>query len=104
MSRKKGGPYDKPKEMLAKERDLWKQALGKEGYWLDIERAGHLNFTDFPPYSPLLARISPDVKQNNRIVNEASLCFLDRHLKGNLNSSCETISNKYPGIHLQKGN
>lgn len=70
----------------------------------DIERAGHLNFTDFPLYSPLLARISPDVKQNNRIVNEASLCFLDRHLKGNLNSSFETISNKYPGIHLQKGN
>lgn len=98
------GEKDKPQETVAKEQALWKQALGKEGDWLDIERAGHLSFTDFPLYSPLLVWTSPDVEQNHQIVKQASLCFLDKHLKGHSTSSLEAIPDKYPGVRFQKGN
>ncbi|KPD08234.1 hypothetical protein AM501_11125 [Aneurinibacillus migulanus] len=74
--------------------------MGK-GYILDIEQAGHLSFTDIPLYSPIMKVISPDVKRNHRIINEATLCFMDRHLKGEKNSSCKLIPQHYSGTRIQ---
>lgn len=91
---------DTPPEMKQIEEQRRSKVLGK-GYILDIEQAGHLSFTDIPLYSPIMKVISPAVKRNHRIINEATLCFMDRHLKGEKNSSCELIPQHYSGTRIQ---
>lgn len=73
--------------------------LAGRGCRLDIERASHLDFTDFPLYSPLLKSISPDVKRNHRLINESTLCFLDRYLRGNENAACRDLGPEQVGPH-----
>lgn len=91
-----------PAEMEQVALKRWKQALGNEGTVLQIEGAGHLNFTDFPLYSPLIAWVSPNVRQNHQIVNEATVRFFDRFLKGDPSSTWEALPRTYPGVSIGK--
>lgn len=94
---------DLSNKMVMEEEKRRKRAFQEKAYILDIKKASHLNFTDFPLYSPLIAWISPDVKQNHQIVNEATIWFFDQHLKEISDRSLESIISKYPKINFRKG-
>lgn len=65
---------------LKEERALRDRLLGKYGLELNLPKAGHLSFTDLPLYSPLLAPLAPDIKEQHRLINEQTLRFLQEHL------------------------
>ena len=62
-------------------------------YSLCIKDSGHLNFTDLPRISPFLAKKlgvgTVDSFECIKIVNDYSLAFFDKHIKGQQNSLLE---------------
>ncbi|WP_312117616.1 alpha/beta hydrolase family protein [Brevibacillus reuszeri] len=90
-----------PPEMEQMEQQRRQQLLGETGSILYLEQAGHLSFTDIPLYSPLIELVSPNVKEQHKIINEATLCFMNRHLKKDPSASCEYLPQKYSGVRSQ---
>lgn len=79
-----GGLYIKGMEEtmtgLEAERALRDRLLSRSGEERTLPQAGHLSFTDVPLYSPLLAPLAPDIKEQHRLINEITLRFLQKHL------------------------
>ncbi|OBR65057.1 hypothetical protein A7K91_05715 [Paenibacillus oryzae] len=65
---------------LEEEREIRNRMLGDTGLEVTLPKAGHLNFTDLPLYSPLLKILAPDPKEQHRLINEQTLQFLKKHL------------------------
>lgn len=65
---------------LEEERALRERLLEKSGAEITLPQAGHLSFTDLPLYSPLLAPIAPNIREQHRVINEHTLRFLQKHL------------------------
>jgi dienelactone hydrolase len=65
-------------------------------YSLCIKNSGHLNFTDLPRISPFLAGMlgvgTIDSFKCIKIVNDYSLAFFDKHVKGKPSSLLEGVS------------
>lgn len=65
-------------------------------YSLCIKDSGHLNFTDLPRISPFLAKKlgvgTVDSFEGIKIVNDYSLAFFDKHIKGQSSSLLEGIA------------
>lgn len=74
-----------PPEMKKAEQNRRKSVLGTTGKQVGLENAGHLSFTDIPLYSPMIETISPKVKENHKEINELTLQFFNRYLKGEEN-------------------
>ena len=90
-----------PPEMEQIEQQRREQVLANKGSILNLEQAGHLSFTDIPLYSPLIEMLSPNIVEQHKIINVATLCFMNRHLKKDQSASCEYLPQKYAGVHLQ---
>ena len=59
-----------------------KDSLSKYGgYWMTIQKANHLNFFDFPFFSPL-KQPNVDPTTVSRIIGRYLLAFFDKHLMG----------------------
>lgn len=91
---------DSPEMKLAEE-GRRERVLAQSGVELDIWQAGHLSFTDFPLYSPLMEALSPEVRRNHTIINEVSLAFMDRNLKGDPNASYLDVVGRYPDVTIR---
>ncbi|MFS0557696.1 alpha/beta hydrolase family protein [Brevibacillus sp. 179-C9.3 HS] len=91
---------DSPEMKLAEE-ERRERVLAQSGVEVDIRQAGHLSFTDFPLYSPLMEALSPEVRRNHSIINELSRAFMDRNLKGNPNISYLDVVERYPDVTIR---
>ncbi|MFP3389500.1 alpha/beta hydrolase family protein [Brevibacillus sp. SIMBA_040] len=90
-----------PPEMEQIEQQRREHVLANKGSILHLEQAGHLSFTDIPLYSPLIEMLSPNIVEQHKIINEATLCFMNRHLKKDQSASCKYLPQKYAGVRLQ---
>jgi hypothetical protein len=79
--------------------------LPGDGYY--VQRAGifHINFTDVPYWSPLMAQlgwIGPiNAQRGFDIVNSYSLAFFDKELKGRPSSLLEGQPKQYPEVNFE---
>lgn len=90
-----------PQEMKLAEEKRRERVLAQAGVELDFWQAGHLSFTDFPLYSPLMEALSPEIRHNHKMINEVSLAFMDRNLKGNPNISYIDVVERYPDVTIR---
>ncbi|KZE48325.1 hypothetical protein AV540_17145 [Brevibacillus parabrevis] len=87
-------------EMQQTEQQRRARILGPKGGELDFAQAGHLSFTDIPLYSPLLHALSPKPQQNHASINEVTVAFMNRHLKGDTAASVQAIADRYPEVTM----
>lgn len=81
-------------------------ALAGGGLSILIPRTMHTSYTDFTLYSPLLSTPllggrGEDPRRIHRIVNEFSLAFFDRYLKGTDDSRLRALAAKYPEVNYK---
>ncbi|WP_068614041.1 alpha/beta hydrolase family protein [Paenibacillus tuaregi] len=75
-------------------------ALKGGGYSMTIPHTSHMSYTDFHLFSPLLQEKGEKPREVHHIVNEVSLAFFDRYVKGSSAISMSDLSKKYPEIGL----
>jgi dienelactone hydrolase len=77
-----------------------------ERYLLRVKGTGHYSFSDFPLISPLLGFTSLvselDPRRAHRIINDYSLAFFNKYLKGQSSDLLANASNNYPEVVFQK--
>ena len=78
------------------------EGLAGDGYYLQIPRMFHLNLTDAPYWSPLLAQvglIGPlDRQRTFDIINAYTLAFFDKHLRGQPSALLDGSATPYPEV------
>ena len=82
-------------------RTVYNHLIG-DGYYVEIPGMFHINFTDLPYWSPVLGQIGMAGPINRQrgfdIVNEYSVAFFDRELKGQSSPLLNGPSKKYPEV------
>lgn len=81
-----------------------KAASGADAYSIMINHANHMSFTDFYLYSPLLHPKKAPPKPVHQSINQLSLAFFDRYLKGNTSIDIASVAKKLSPVTLQSAN
>jgi len=76
-------------------------ALAGGGLSLLIPGSKHASYSDLALFSPLLGLNGPDPRRDHRIVNEFSVAFFDRYLKGKDDSTLQSLAAKYPEVNFK---
>ena len=80
------------------------QNLPGDGYYVEIPKMFHLNFTDAPYWSPVTSLIGLTGPINGQrgfdIVNAYTLAFFDKELKGQTSLLLDETSDKYPEVNF----
>jgi len=81
------------------------EGLPGAGYYVAIPAMFHLNFTDFPNWSPFTSYIGLTGPINGQrgfdIVNAYSVAFFDKHLKGQQSPLLDGSSAQYPEVNFE---
>lgn len=85
--------------MLNHRREL---ALTGGGCSLTIPSTHHFSFTDYSLYSPVLQSKTGASQSVPGLINEISLLFFDRYVKGDSSISLEKIAEQYPAIGFKR--
>jgi len=80
------------------------RALAGGGLSILIPGSTHSSYTDLALFSPLLGLGGADPRRDHRIVNEFSVAFFDRYLKGKDDSSLKALAAKYPEVNFKVNN
>jgi predicted dienelactone hydrolase len=82
------------------------ESLPGDGYYEQIPNIFHLNFTDFPYWSPITSQIGMTGPVNGQrmldIINAYSLAFFDTHLNGQSTQLLDGPSTHYPEVLFEK--
>lgn len=70
---------------------------GENAYSLIFKATNHMSFTDFYLYSPLLYPKDAPPKSVHKAINQLSLAFFDRYLKGDKSKNIQEIADQ-PGL------
>jgi predicted dienelactone hydrolase len=85
-------------------REAYEELKG-DGYFVEIPKIFHLNFTDFPYYSPITSQIGLtgpiDSQRGFDIVNAYSVAFFDKHLKSQPSPLLNGPSKQYPEVNFK---
>ncbi len=80
-------------------------SLPGDGYYLQIPKIFHLNFTDAPYWSPVLSQFGLtgpiDRQRGFDILNAYSLAFFDRYLLGRPSPLLEGPAAQYPEVQIE---
>ncbi|TCZ78433.1 carboxylic ester hydrolase [Paenibacillus albiflavus] len=76
-------------------------ALAGGGLSLLIPGSKHASFSDLTLFFPWLGLSGPDPRRDHRIVNEFSVAFFDRYLKGKNDSALQALAAKYPEVNFK---
>lgn len=81
------------------------EKLPGDGYYVEIPKMFHVNFTDIPYWSPAFSLIGMTGPINGRrgfdIVNAYSVAFFNKELKGQASSLLNGPSKQYPEVNLE---
>lgn len=93
---------DDSSEDILEEKTRSNHALTGGGMSMVIPHTDHTSFTDFHLFSHLLRSPGEDPRYVHRIINEFSLAFFDRYVKGGEEGSAlEKLSSKYPEVKFK---
>lgn len=88
---------------LFKELDRRKKlALTGGGYSLSIPNTNHTSYTDLSLFSPLLKSKGEDSTYVHRTINDVSLEFFNKYVKGDASALMDKIATRYSEIQLTK--
>ncbi|WP_313731664.1 alpha/beta hydrolase family protein [Cohnella nanjingensis] len=76
-------------------------ALAGGGLSILIPGSKHASYSDLALFSPLLGLGSADPRRDHRIVNEFSVAFFDRYLKGKDDSALQDLAARYPELNYK---
>lgn len=80
--------------------------LRAPGWFIQVPRTSHLDFTDVPLYSPVFGWVGAtgpmDGSRAHRIVNDYGLAFFDRHLRGRPSPLLDGRSHPYPDVQVER--
>ncbi|HEX2925621.1 MAG TPA: alpha/beta fold hydrolase [Ruminiclostridium sp.] len=76
-----------------------KKALSGGGYSLIVKKTTHLSYSDFCLYTLLLS-ISQKPHSLHKIINDFTLTFFDKYIKGDKSASLENTAGKYKNVKL----
>lgn len=92
-------------QFWAESKDRRKKATsGADAYSIMINHANHMSFTDFYLYSPLLHPKEAPPKPVHQSINQLSLAFFDRYLKGDASIDITKVAKKLSPVTLQSAN
>jgi dienelactone hydrolase len=92
-------------QFWAESKDRRKKATsGSDAYSIMINHANHMSFTDFYLYSPLLHPKKAPPKPVHQSINQLSLAFFDRYLKGDTSINIASVAKKLSPVTLQSAN
>ncbi len=78
------------------------EALPGPGYFVQVRGTFHVNFTDFPKWTPLASWLNLtgpiDGQRAHNIINAYSLAFFDRHLMGRAGKLLDGPAEQYPDV------
>ena len=81
------------------------ESLPSDGYYVEIPKMFHVNFTDLPYWSPIVSQLGMTGPINGQrgfdIVNAYSLAFFDKELKGQSSSLLNGLSKQYPEVNFE---
>jgi predicted dienelactone hydrolase len=81
------------------------EGLPGEGYYLQIPKMFHINFTDAPYWSPIMSRLGLtgpiDRQRAFDILNAFSLAFFDQHLKGQPSALLHGALDQFPEVNFE---
>ena len=81
------------------------EKLPGDGYYVEIPKMFHVNFTDIPYWSPAFSLINMTGPINGRrgfdIINAYSVAFFNKELKGQVSSLLNGPSKLYPEANLK---
>ena len=81
------------------------ERLPGDGYYLQMPGMFHVNFTDFPYFSPITSQLGltgpVDGQRGFDIVNAYSLAFFDHELKGQPAPLLEGPAEEYPEVQFE---
>ncbi|MBN1310806.1 MAG: carboxylic ester hydrolase [Anaerolineae bacterium] len=79
--------------------------LPGDGYYVEIPKVFHLNFTDVPHWSPITSQLGLtgpiDAQQTFDIINTYSVAFFDKHLKGRPSTLLNGPPEQYPDVNFE---
>ena len=82
--------------------------LPNGGYYVEIPKMFHVNFTDFPYWSPIMSQLGMTGPINGQrgfdIINAYTLAFFDKELKGSESSFINELSEQYPEVKVETHN
>ncbi|MFC5404673.1 alpha/beta hydrolase family protein [Cohnella soli] len=105
VAKKMGGVSREAFEAPRKEYKLKiRNALAGGGLSILIPGSKHASYSDLALFSPLLGLGGADPRRDHRIVNEFSVAFFDRYLKGKDNSALQDLAAKYPEVNFKVNN
>lgn len=76
-------------------------ALAGGGLSILIPGSKHASYSDLAIFSPLLGLGGADPRRDHRIVNEFSVAYFDRYLKGKDDSALQALAAKYPKVKFK---
>ncbi|RAV19583.1 alpha/beta hydrolase family protein [Paenibacillus contaminans] len=76
-------------------------ALAGGGLSILIPGSKHASYTDLALFSPWLGLGGVDPRRDHRIVNEFSIAFFDRYLKGKNDAALQELAAKYPEVNFK---
>ncbi|MCD9025019.1 alpha/beta hydrolase family protein [Cohnella silvisoli] len=76
-------------------------ALAGGGLSLLIPGSKHASYSDLALFSPWLGLGGADPRRDHRIINEFSVAFFDRYLKGKDDSELQRLAAKYPEVNYK---
>lgn len=79
-------------------------ALAGGGLSILIPGSKHASYSDLALFSPLLGLSGTAPRRDHRIVNEFSVAFFDRYLKGKDDSALQDLAAKYPEVNFKVNN
>ncbi|HEX3045923.1 MAG TPA: carboxylic ester hydrolase [Bacillota bacterium] len=81
------------------------QNLPDDGYYVEIPKMFHLNFTDTPYWLPIASQVGLTGPLNGQrgfdIINSYSVAFFDKHLKGQPSPLLNGPSKEYPEVNFE---
>ncbi len=69
-------------------------ASGEDAYSFILKHANHMSFTDFYLYSPLLYPKGAPPQSVHKAVNQLSVAFFDRFIKGDASIDIQALADK----------
>jgi predicted dienelactone hydrolase len=103
LERKRAGGWSEEdiRLTLTTMRSVYERLPG-DGYYVQIPNIFHLNFTDFPYWSPITSQLGLTGPVNSQrmfdIINAYSLAFFDKHLNGQSAPLLDGPATQYPEV------
>jgi len=69
---------------------------------LTIPNTDHMSYTDLNQFTSVFKTKGEDLKYIHHVVNDVSLSFFDKYVKGDGSTMLEKIANRYPEIKFVK--